>query len=243
MPTFVHGKNAKVLVGSYDLTTNFKEYSASTAMDMAETSAFGNSYKTYVQGLGEATISLSGMWSGETGEVDDVLGGAIGNAATLPVTICPNGYGIGNKGFGIGAQEASYEITASIGDVVAVAAEFQSTVNTGGRSGVLLTSGASVSATTTGSAVNGSAASTAGGYALLHVTANTRNATVIVTIEDSADGSTGWATIATFGTVTAASLDNEYLAISGTIRQYTRAVVTLTAGTGAVTSHVLLVRL
>lgn len=242
MPTFNHGKNAKVLVGSYDLTTSFKEFTASTNIDMAETSAFGNSYKTYVQGLGESTIGLTGMWSGGASEVDDVLGGLIGAAGTLPVTICPQGYGLGYKGFGIGANESSYEVTASIGDVVGVAAEFQSTVNTGGKSGILLTAGASISATTSYTGQDNAAATSNGGYVLMHVTANSRSTTSTIIVEDSADNSS-WATIATFGTIALGSVDNEYIALSGTIRRYARVTVTLTAGTGSITPHVLLVRL
>lgn len=243
MPTFNHGKGAKVLVGAYDLSTYFKEFSASTSIDMAETSAFGNTYKTYIQGLGEATISLNGMWAtGSASDVDDVLSGLIADATTLPVTICPAGYGLGKRGVGLGANESSYEITGSIGDVVAVAAEFQSTVDTGGKSGILLTAGASISATAVAAGQDQAVATTRGGYALLHVTANTRDAAVTVIVEDSADN-VSWATIATFTSVGAGTVTSEYKAITGTIRRYTRTTVTLAAGTGAVTPHVLLARL
>lgn len=241
MPTFKHGKGTKILVGWYDLSTSFKEFSASTSIDMAETSAFGNVYKTYIQGLGDATISLTGMWSGGTNEVDDVLGTAIGAVGTLPVIVCPDGYGVGKRAIGLGANESSYEITGSIGDVVAVSAEFQSTVNSGGKSGVLLTTGAGVTTTTTSAAVDNAAATTADGYALLSVPANSRNVTTTIRIEDSADSSS-WATIGTFTVVGTGSVAHEYLAISGTIRRYTRSVITLASGTGSITAHVLLAR-
>lgn len=242
MPTFVHGKNAKVLIGEHDLSSSFKEFTASTNIDMAETSAFGNTNKTYVQGLGDASISINGMFSGGTDEVDDVLGATLAATGTLPVTIAPSGYGIGKRAFGLGAQTASYEITGSIGDVVAVGAQFQAAENSGGKSGVLLTASASLSASGNQASQDQAAATTNGAYALLHVTANTRDADVTVTIEDSADNS-AWATIGTFTVVSAADLTSEYLAIAGTVRRYVRAVVTLAAGTGSVTPTVLFVRL
>jgi hypothetical protein len=237
---FVHGKSTKVLIGAYDLSTSFKEASGTTGFDMAETSAFGNTYKTYVQGLGDASISLSGMWDAATGSVDDVLGSLISSTTTTPVSVYPAGYGIGNRGFGLGANESSYEITSSIGDVVSVSAEFQSTVDTGGKSGVGLFAGTSLSATGNQTSVNNLAATTNGGYALFHLPTNSRSAAVDVKIQDSADNAS-FADICTF-TQVASGVSSEYKAITGTIRQYVRAVLTLTAGTGACIPHVLLVR-
>ncbi len=242
MPTFAHGKNAKVLIGAYDLSTSFKEFSGSTQIDMAETSAFGNTYKTYIQGLGDATISLSGMWDAATGGIDDVLGSLVGATGTLPVSIYPSGYGIGKRAFGIGANESSYEVTGSIGDVVSVSTEFQSTVNTGGKSGVGLFPGTGIVATANQTSVDNLVATTGGGYALLHVPANTWDDFVDITIEDSADNVT-FATIGTFTQLTAGLESSEYIAISGTIRRYVRAVITLTTGAGSVTPHLLIVRL
>lgn len=242
MPTFTHGKNTKVLIGEHDLTSSFKEFTAATSIDMAETSAFGNTNKTYIQGLGDTNLSLSGMFSGGEDEVDDVLGSTLASDDTLPVTIAPAGFGVGKRAFGMGAQTASYEITGSIGDVVAVSSQFASKVDSAGKSGRLLTPGTSITATGNQTSVDLAAASTNGGYALLHVTANTRSAGTTITIEDSADDSS-FATIATFTVVATTDVVSEYLAITGTIRRYVRAVVTLAAGTGGVTPHVLLVRL
>lgn len=244
MPTFQHGKSTKVLVGSYDLSTYLKEFTAGTQIDMAETSAFGNAYKTYVQGIGDSGISLSGMWAtGGASAVDDVFTAAIASSATLPVIVAPQGYGYGNKGFGIGANQASYEITASIGDVVSVSAEFQSNVDSGGRSGVFLTPGTAITASTSFTGQDNAAATTNSGYALLSIVANSwTGGTATVEVQDSADNAS-WATIGTFtaqadpGTIT-----SQYLAISGTIRRYARFRMQFSAGSGSVLPHVLLVR-
>lgn len=242
MPTFVHGKNAKVLIGTYDLTDSFKEFSTTSQIDMAETSAFGNTNKTYIQGLADTSISLQGMFAGGTDEVDDVLSAALGDSSTLPVTIAPNGFGVGKSAFSLASQQSSYEITGSIGDVVAVSSQFASKIDSGGRSGKLLFADAAITATGNQSSVDNAAATTNGGYAMLHIPTNTWDDTVDITIEDSANDST-WATIGTFTQVAASTTATEYIAISGTIRRYVRGVATLATGTGSVTVHVNIVRL
>jgi hypothetical protein len=232
MPTFVHGKNTRVLIGERDLSSSFKEFTAGANIDMAETSAFGNVNKTYVQGLADSTIGLNGMFSGGVDEIDEALNELLGSIANTPVIVAPNGYGIGKSAFGLGAQQSSYEITGSIGDVVAVSTQFQSKVDSGGRSGKLLTPG--TSATGNQTSVDNGAATTNGGYALLSVTETAGGATV--TVQDSADN-TAWATIATFAAAGAGTPTSEYVAITGTIRRYTRAVIT-----GTAIAHVLIVR-
>lgn len=243
MPTFIHGKNTDVLVGNADLTAYFKDANMATTIDTAETSAFGNTYKTFVQGLGASTIALTGMWAtGSAADVDDVLSPLINSAAVLPVSVWPNGVGIGRKGFGMGSTEDSYGITASIGAVVGVTAGFKSVVDSGGKSGVGLFPGTGIVATASQTSVDQLAATTKGGYTLLHVPANTWNANAVIIVEDSADNSS-WATIATFTTVPSTTTTSEYKAIAGNIRRYVRSTITLTAGAGSITPVVLLVRL
>jgi hypothetical protein len=65
-----------------------------------------------------------------------------------------------------------------------------------------------------------------GGVAHLHVTSVSASDSIVVTIEDSATGSSGWATIGTFASKAAAGA--ERIAIAGTIRRYVRAVDTVT---------------
>src|SRR5690606_18266378 len=78
---------------------------------------------------------------------------------------------------------------------------------------------------------DGGAATSDGGAAYLFVTDLAGITAVDVVIEDSADGSTGWATIATFAQVTA---DNagQRVEITGAIKQHTRASIDVT-GTGS----------
>ena len=86
---------------------------------------------------------------------------------------------------------------------------------------------AAKTATGNSSALNNGSASSNGGVGHLHVTANSGTSqTLDVTIEDSADGSSGWATILTFTQVTTTN-GAQRVAITGTVRQYIRAVYTI----------------
>ena len=87
-----------------------------------------------------------------------------------------------------------------------------------------------------GAAQNNGAASTNGGEGFLEVTAYSGFTSVVVKVQDSADGSTGWADILTFATVTVGPTQ-ERVAIAGTVRQYTRYTIAVT-GAGSVTFQV-----
>jgi hypothetical protein len=59
---FVHGKDTYFKVASTDLSTYINSVSVSRTADTAETSAFGSSTKSFVSGLRDATITVSGMF-------------------------------------------------------------------------------------------------------------------------------------------------------------------------------------
>lgn len=118
----------------------------------------------------------------------------------------------------IGALSTDFELDA---------AQMSSLIDT--PIGMVLLPKTDLTITANGSAVNGVAQSTAGGHANLHVFTSS-GGTWAFTIEDSADGSSGWATIATF-TANGSAVTAENKTISGTIKQYTRLVFTRTSGT------------
>jgi hypothetical protein len=59
---FVHGKDSYFKVASTDLSPYLNSISVSRTADTAETSAFSSASKTYVAGLKDASITLSGMF-------------------------------------------------------------------------------------------------------------------------------------------------------------------------------------
>ena len=75
MPTFSHGKDAVVLLDNTNLSTTLTDASLSLTADVTETSTFSSSSKTYVAGLKDGTVTLSGYF--ESSDPDKVLEGDI----------------------------------------------------------------------------------------------------------------------------------------------------------------------
>jgi hypothetical protein len=71
MPTFVHGKGTGVLLDEFDLSTYFNSADMSRTTDTAETTAFGSTSKSYIVGLSDGTLSLSGMFSQDADGSDE----------------------------------------------------------------------------------------------------------------------------------------------------------------------------
>lgn len=130
---FVHGKEAYFSIKDSgetdrDLSSYLDDVSLSQSMDTAETSTFGNSFKTYLQGLSDATFSLSGKYdpTATTGP-DAVLSSLIGATAATAGnwTYGPAGNTSGDPEYTGSSIMTSYDVSGSIGDVVAFSAELQ----------------------------------------------------------------------------------------------------------------------
>lgn len=59
---FVHGKDAAVSVDGDMLTGFLDSADLSFSQDTAETSTMGTEYKTYIAGMKDATLSISGRY-------------------------------------------------------------------------------------------------------------------------------------------------------------------------------------
>ena len=129
MPTFRHGKSTVFKVdnsgGSLtDISNTLTDVSFPRSVDTAETSAFGDSAKTYIVGLSDATVSVSGNYDAT---VDAHLSGVLGQAATLSFEYGPEGSTSTFVKYTGECILTSYEKSGAIGDVVTYSAEFQVT--------------------------------------------------------------------------------------------------------------------
>ena len=242
MPTFRHGKNVNVFLDEFDFSTYFNDVSASTSIDTAETSAFGTSAKTYVVGHRDGTVSLGGMFEGtaSTG-TDEFFDTALGNATKTQVIVAPEGHSNGAGAIVLIADDTSYEVSSAIADIVQASAEFQSTDAV--EHGVILSSGATVSATGNGTGVDNTTSSTNGGAGFLSVPVNTRNGTIGVKVQHSADNST-FADLVSFTTVTSTQKTSERVEVASgtTINRYLRVVYTVAGSSGSATPVVAFTR-
>jgi hypothetical protein len=230
---FVHGKNTSVLYNGTDLSAYFNEASISQDVETAETTAFGSTAKTYIAGLKDGTMSMSGMFDGSTDAIDAVLTATLGATAADVATVVPAGLSTaGVSTFSSEVRETSYEISSPVSDVVAANLEVQATG--GVDRGVLLIGGSTISASATPTAINNGSSTSNGGVGYLHVTANTRDGSSTFKVQDSADNVT-FADLVTFTSVAASATGGERIAVTGAVDQYVRAEVVPGGSSGSVT--------
>lgn len=132
---FTHGKKSKFSIDNssgslVDISAYCEEVSLSRDIETAETTTFGNDAKTYIIGLSDATISVSGKFDAAgASTVDAVLSGILGQEATVSFEYVPGGGTIGssNPGYQGECYLTSYEVSGSVGDVTSFSASFQIT--------------------------------------------------------------------------------------------------------------------
>jgi hypothetical protein len=247
MPTFIHGKSTGVLLNQFDLSTYFNSVDTASTIDTAEITSFGSSAKSYLPGLNDATLSLSGLYSQDaTVGSDVVLSTILGSATTPIITVAMETGAIGRRAIVAKAHETSYSISNPVADVSSVSVDFNastdgtSNVTYGMRSGVMLTAGSSIAfgALATGlTGVDNTASSASGGFANLHVTANTLTGpTTQIKVQHSVDNSV-WVDLITFTALVASTTTSQQSAVTGTVNRYLRAIGTANPTGGAVTYH------
>lgn len=220
-PTFIHGKSAVVYQDGNDLTGYLRSLTNSAEVETAEATTFADDDKTYVPGLGDATLSAEGLFDAT---FDGNITSITGSGTKSVWSVYPGGDAIGLAGRGYSLDITSAERSADIGDVVMVSVEGQSSVGT--ERLVSHKELAQVTTSGTAAVVDGSASSASGGVAYLHATA--ASGTVVVKIQHSSDNVT-YADYLTVGTVTAAGALRA--SGTGTVNRYTRLVYTATSGT------------
>lgn len=228
---FVHGKGTSVLLNAFDLSAYLNSADQTISVETAETTTFGSSSKSYVAGLRDGTVSLSGFFDGAANAVDSVISTALGSATSSVLSVADEGLTIGNRALIVQAIDTSYQITGAVGDVVSISAEFQADgTGTGGSGqyrGVVLSTLATQTGTgpTSLTAVDNTSGTANGLVANLHVTSNA--ASLTVKIQHSTDNVT-FTDLVTFTTL--AGTGTEHKITTGTVNRYLRVQWSGTAG-------------
>lgn len=128
MPTFVHGKGTAFTLDNtagsvVDISNTLTSVDFPETIETAETTAFGSSAKSYIVGLKDASISVSGIWDATTDGV--VMGGA--EPASRSFVYGPAGSGTGAVKYSGEAIVTSYSISNPVGDVVTFSLDLQVT--------------------------------------------------------------------------------------------------------------------
>jgi len=136
MPTFRHGKSARFELDNaagelVELSDVIEDISFSQSLETAETTTMGNSAKTYITGLSDATISVSGKFDATIdAQINAIQAGlSDGTIASSSWTYRANSGAIAstNPEYQGEALITSYEVSASVGDVVTFSLELQVT--------------------------------------------------------------------------------------------------------------------
>jgi hypothetical protein len=241
---FLAAEASRIFAGPLNLSVYANQMAAEDMADMLEVTGFANSdntdakAKAFIVGQSSGTISVSGHLDTDTtanGHYDVLqdwkgTGQAVTYALSGGAALAPAYLVYGN--------EASFETGSTHDGTVTYNLDVQ---NTGPSAyGIMLENLTAVTADGNGTARDYTASSSNGAVAHLHVTAFSGLTNNIVTIQDSADGSTDWQTIVTFATYTAVT--SERVQITGTVRRHLRVVDNVT-GTGSTTRAVAIARL
>ena len=129
MPTFVHGKSTDFELDdtggtSRSLSNVLTSVDFPETIDTAETTAFGATSKSYIVGLRDATISVSGLWDAT---VDGYIIGT--EPASRTFIFGPAGSTSGYVKYTGECILTNYSISNPVGDVVTFSLDLQVTGN------------------------------------------------------------------------------------------------------------------
>jgi len=246
MPSFRHGKNTVVLFGSLNASPFLNEAAMSRTIETGETTAFGNLNKTYIVGLGDGTVSLSGMFDNSDNGLDAQVDANTAQANRV-FTIAPSGSLDGQPAQLIQGQLTSYEITPTVGDVVTVSAEIQASGSLGSINGGKVISSSTVTPAASNTLtdvqpIDFGASANDGAIAHLHVIENTGNNTLDIRLQTAPASMGPYTDLLTFTTVAASSTTSERVEISGSVGRFARALYTSSITSGSATYTTALAR-
>lgn len=132
MPTFVHGKSTVFKLdnssGSItDISNVLDSVSFPKSIETADVTAFGASNKSYIVGLQDMGLSVSGKWDAT---VDAHLASIVGHSATYPTSSFeygPQGSTAGQIKYLGECIVTSYDVSSGVGDAVSFSLQLQAT--------------------------------------------------------------------------------------------------------------------
>ena len=231
MPTFNHGKNAVVLLDNTNLSTTLTDASISLTSDVSETSTFTANSKTFIPGLSDGVATLSGYFESSSPDADAEFLSQLGSSGSA-FSIAPIGYTRGNPTEFGNVIGTSYDRSADIGSVVAVAVAFQFDGDAYNGKSLLAPTAITSSSNQTG--VDYGATGTNGGAGVLHCTVKSGSPTLDVKIQTSADN-VSYSDYITFSQATGTT--SELKTSASNPARYARAVLTF-GGSGSITAAI-----
>ena len=234
--SFVASYKSRAFLGLLNLSCYIDQFSATADTAALDVTTICKTAKEFIPGQTSGNASFSGpLDTDATANGFDAAIHAL-KATTSPITYAPEGTAAGAPVFMGNSVQTNLTTTSSVTGRV----DWSATVDIDGDFlgvGAAIEPEAAVTVDTSGTAQNNGAATSNGGVAHLHVSAFSGLTSDVITIEHSVNGSTSWATLVTFATVTGVTSERVVVAPGTSVRQYLRVVDDVT-GTGSITRFV-----
>lgn len=231
---FTAGPKGRIFGGALALSGYVRDFNASFSATPIDVTTLADTAKVFIVGQDMSTASVNMVFDTDAaaGTQWALLTSYKGATTVTPYSLMPQGATAGDVAWLFGANTTQITASAPVGGSV----DLTMTMETDGATdwGVVIDPATAITADGNGTARDGGAASSNGGVACIHATAFSGLTNDVVTIEHSVDGSTSWATLVTFATITAATSERVIVAAGTTVRRYLRVVDNVT-GTGSCT--------
>lgn len=233
---FVNAQKSRLVVGQVPLSGYTRQFGVDTSSEMLDVSVLESTAKAFIPGQ-----TMSGFSIGLILDTDTTANGlwdrltSWKSAAPVAVTFGPSGLAALSEVFLLGAYAAQVGMTSTASGTVDASVNGQP--DGPADAGYSLEDFTAMTETTNGTARDLMASSANGGVAHLHVSAFSGLTSNDVTIEHSANGTSGWATVGTFTQVTGVTSQRLVIAAGTTVNRYLRVVDTI-VGTGSCTRAV-----
>jgi len=227
MPTYRHGKSARVLLDGAPLYDILNTANIDLDADTAETSHFGDDDRTYVAGQRSGTFSASGMMDGSATEIDAAVDTLLGTTRDVALSYLPEGWAVGRHAVVGKVHPTAKNVSAPASDVVAVSIDAQFTDRAGRGYALAPLAARTATSTSFGTVDTGATTfNTAGLRTAVHVTALSTGAgtDLTVRVQDSADGNT-WSDVATIA-IDSTGPTGTITETTGSVARYLRAQLT-----------------
>lgn len=226
------GNSSRLLIGTQHASAHTRSMAPSVSAVMLDNTSVLDEAYSFIPGLTDSSLTVETLFddSATAGSWWETISGLFATEAGAPVSVAPGGFTVGSAVWLGSSVLSQLGIPSEYSGLVMMPITF--TAKDQALWGHVLTPLQTITATTTGTAVDNGSLSLDGAIANLHLTAISGSPSLVVTIEDSANNST-WTTKGTFSTLSA-SAGAQRISIAGTIRRYVRAVCTITGGSSPV---------
>lgn len=231
---FRNAQQSRIYIAHLAAAAYSRTASVSSPTDLYETSTLADKAKAFIVGQDTSTFQIAGPL-----DVDPAANGQADAVQDMKDRTTPTAISylpLGTDG-GVWLFESlanGLDFTSGVGSTTDWSLSAQTTGITD-FNGVVLSNAEAVTVDGSSSNTDNGAATSNGAVFHLHVTAFTGITSDDIIVEGSANGSTGWATVATFTQVT--GLTSERVAVTGSVARYLRVTDDVT-GTGSITRFV-----